>query len=101
VEVALPLRGWVVEGKQLAAHAFAGTVRRLGPRALDAALEVALAPLTNVKLRLGDPAQGRESGDLYGKVVGVAPEGAGAVTRIRLTSVDAADQKIIEMLLVR
>jgi class 3 adenylate cyclase len=98
VQVRLPLRGWVVEGKQLGGE-FAGTVTRLGRRSFDAALETGLAPLTNVKLRLSSPELGQESGDLYGKVVGVAGESAGRVTTIRLTSVDPADQKLLEMLL--
>ena len=51
--------------------------------------------LTNVRFRLQYPGLGVESGDLYGKVV-AASEGDEAVHRIRLTSVDATDQKIIE-----
>ena len=100
VDVTLPLHGWVVDGKRLAGE-FSGAVRRLGRRSLDARLDADLPPLTNVKLRLRHPEHGQESGDLYGKVVGVVPEADGRQTTIRLTSVDAADQKLIEMILAR
>ena len=59
-----------MEDKRVAGE-FAGTVQRLGARSLDASLEVEVAVLTNVKLRLRDPRSGQESGDVYGKVVGV------------------------------
>jgi len=99
VEIALPLRGWVVDGKRLAGE-FTGAVTRLGRHSLAARLDSELAPLTNVRLRLSYPDLGQASGDLYGKVVGAVPA-AGGPTTIRLTSVDAADQKQIEMLLAR
>ncbi len=57
--------------------------------------------LTNVKLRLRDPHSDQESGDVYGKVVGVTTQPDGHTVRIRLTSVDAADQKLIDSLLGR
>ena len=98
LDVSLPLRGWVVEGKRIGS-ALAGTVRRLSLRSLDVHLDANLATLTNVKLRLHDPGSGQESGDLYGKVVGAAPAVDVPLLRIRLTSVDAADQKLIETLL--
>jgi len=98
--VTLPLRGWLMEDKRVAGE-FAGTVQRLGARSLDASLEVEVAVLTNVKLRLRDPRSGQESGDVYGKVVGVTAGPDGHSVRIRLTSVDAADQKLIDTLLGR
>ena len=98
VDARLPLRGWVVEGKQLGAT-FSGTVTRLGRRSFDARLAADLAPLTNVKIRVNAPDLGQESGDLYGKVVGVTGESAARVTSIRLTSVDPADQQLLEKLL--
>src|SRR5438132_741801 len=98
VDARLPLRGWVVEGKQLGGE-FSGTVTRLGRRSFDARLAADLAPLTNVKVRVNAPDLGQESGDLYGKVVGVTGESAVRVTSIRLTSVDPADQQLLEKLL--
>jgi class 3 adenylate cyclase len=98
VEARLPLRGWIVEGKQLGSE-FSGTVTRLGRRSFDARLAADLAPLTNVKVRVNAPDLGQESGDLYGKVVGVTGEFAARVTSIRLTSVDPADQQPLEKLL--
>jgi len=98
VDVSLPLRGWVVDGKRVGS-ALTGRVRRLSLRSLDADLDANLATLTNVKLRLHDPASGQESGDLYGKVVGAAPAADVPLLRIRFTSVDVADQKLIETLL--
>ena len=88
----------MVEGKRIGV-ALAGTVRRLSLRSLDAHLDADLATLTNIKFRLRDPVGGQESGDLYGKVVGAAPPADVPLLRIRLTSVDAADQKLIETLL--
>jgi len=57
--------------------------------------------LTNVKLRLRDPRSDQESGDIYGKVVDVTAEPGGQAVRIRITSVDGADQKLIEAFLDR
>lgn len=93
-DVALPLAGRVIEGKTVSQDRWAGTVVRLGRRRLEARLAIALAPLTNVRLRLTYPALGHDSRDLYGKV------GAGGhgVTSIHLTSVDPADERIIERL---
>ena len=52
-----------------------------------------------MKLRLRDPRSDQESGDIYGKVIEKTTELAGQTVRIRITSVDAADQKMIETLL--
>jgi adenylate cyclase len=92
VPVALPLVGWVVEGKQIRADSFAGEVRRLGRRHLDVADVAALPPLTNVRLRLTWTSSGRASGDLYGKVTGEV----GGLLRIHLTSVDPGDEILLE-----
>jgi hypothetical protein len=51
-----------------------------------------------VRFRLHYPGSGAESGDLYGKVV-AAPDAGHGLHRIRLTSVDTTDQKIIDDLL--
>jgi class 3 adenylate cyclase len=100
VDVTLPLRGWVMEDKRVAGE-FAGTAHRLSARSIDARLEVEVSVLTNVKLRLRDPRSDQESGDVYGKVVGVTTQPDGHTVRIRLTSVDAADQRLIDSLLGR
>jgi class 3 adenylate cyclase len=99
IEVTLPLRGWVLDGKRLAGE-FSGVVTRLGRRSLEARLDRELAPLANVRLRLSYADLGQTSGDLYGKAVGAGSE-AGGLASIRMTSVDAADQRLIEMLLTR
>jgi class 3 adenylate cyclase len=91
VAVELPLVGSVVEGKVVGRDAISGVVLRLGRRRLDARLSAPLAPLTNVRFRLTYPALGRDSGDVYGKVVSEARE---ALTRIRLTSIEAADEGV-------
>jgi hypothetical protein len=101
VAVSLPAECWTIEGKAVADHALRADVVRLGPRRLDARLPAPLPLLTNVKLRLQYPAPGRSSGDLYGKVVGDDDGPGGRVTRIRLTSVDPADQEAIDTLLGR
>jgi class 3 adenylate cyclase len=93
VAVALPLTGAVFEGKHVEGG-FTGAVRRLTRRWVEAALDVALPPLTNVRLRLTWP-DGRASGDVYGKVTG----GEAGVTRIHLTSLDPADAARIDVLL--
>ena len=93
VAVSLPLTGAIFEGKHVEGG-FTGTVRRLTRRSLEAALDVDLAMLTNVRLRVTWP-DGRGSGDLYGKVTG----GGAGLTRIHLTSVDAADEHTLAALL--
>ncbi len=95
VTVTLPLAGAIFEGKHVEG-AFAGTVRRLGRRRLEAALDADLPALTNVRLHV-TWADGRRSGDLYGKVTGAAAGGE-RLTRIHLTSVDPADEAVIEAL---
>ncbi|HEV8309401.1 MAG TPA: adenylate/guanylate cyclase domain-containing protein [Methylomirabilota bacterium] len=96
VPAALPLRCWVIEGKAVRPDPIAGEVTRLGRGRLEARLETPLPPLTNVRLRLRFPALAQDSGDLYGKVLAAeAPAGSGLV-RIRITSVDTADQEILE-----
>jgi hypothetical protein len=99
--VDLPLRCWVIEGKTVRPEAVGGRAVRLGVHRLEARLDPdqpALAPLTNVRLRLTFPTLGQESEDLYGKVMGSepAPPGEGLLTRIGLTSVTAVDQQILE-----
>jgi class 3 adenylate cyclase len=95
VEVALPLACRVLDGKVISEETISGVVVRLGPHQIEARLGRRLPVLTNVRFRLQYPGLGVESGDLYGKVVAVS-EADGAMHRIRLTSVDATDQKIIE-----
>jgi class 3 adenylate cyclase len=88
-DVTLALTGAIFEGKHVEGE-FAGTVRRLGRRRLEATVDVELATLTNVRLRVTWP-DGRGSRDVYGKVIGTE----GGLTRIHLTSVDAADEAIL------
>ena len=71
---------------------------RLGRHQVMARLKRRLPVLTNVRFRLQYPGLGVESGDIYGKVV-AARDGDPTVHRIRLTSVDTTDQKIIEDLM--
>lgn len=96
VEVALPVACWVIDGKVVSKEEIAGAVLRLGMRQLEAHLDTSLRPLTNVRLRLTYPMLGQHSGDLYGKVLAAEQQHGACVTRIRLTSVDAMDQKIID-----
>jgi class 3 adenylate cyclase len=96
-DVALPVTGWRFEGKRVEGEPFAGTVRRLSRRWLEAALEQALPPLTNVRLRVTyDDA--RRSDDLYGKVTGDVARADAGLTRIHLTSVGPADAAVIDAL---
>jgi class 3 adenylate cyclase len=99
VHVTLPLTGWVIEGKVVRPDGITGVVLRLGARQIDVRLAAPLAPLTNVRLRLNYPGLGYDSGDLYGKVAGEEKRNSERMTRIRLTSVDAVDQTILEMFL--
>jgi class 3 adenylate cyclase len=94
VDVQLPLVCWVIDGKVVRPDEITGTVERLGRRELEVRLSAALAPLTNVRVRLTYPSLGHASSDLYGKVVGEAAP----LTRIRLTSVDPADERILAAL---
>ena len=97
VDVAIAVRYWRLDGKTVEGDGHAGLAVRLGPRRIDVRLAEPLPPLTNVRIRLARSEAGRESGDLYGKVVVVSDATDGG-TAIRLTSVDAADQRTIEML---
>ncbi|MBI3002971.1 MAG: HAMP domain-containing protein [candidate division NC10 bacterium] len=99
VPVALPLACWVVEGTTIRPERLRGQVLRLGLRRLEARVEHPLAPLTNLRLRLRYPALAQDSGDLYGKVLDAREEAGAWVVRIGLTSVDGADQQVLESLL--
>ena len=96
VDISLPLACWVIDGKVVSKTEIAGVVLRLGLRQLDVHLDMPLQPLTNVRMRLRYPGLDHDSGDLYGKVLTEAQQKGVCVTRIRLTSVDAMDQKIID-----
>lgn len=97
-EIAMPMACRVLDGKVISPESIPGVVIRLGRHEVMARLGRRLAVLTNVRFRLQYPGLGVESGDVYGKVV-AAGEGDDAIHRIRLTSVDTTDQKIIEDLL--
>ena len=99
VDVSLPMTCWIIDGKIISKEEIAGTVLRLGMRHLEARVDTSLRPLTNVRLRLTYAMLGQHSGDLYGKVLAVEQEQGVDMTHIRLTSVDAMDQKIIDGLL--
>ena len=101
VDVTLPATCSVLEGKEIRREGVAGVVVRLGRRGLAVRLAAPLPPLTNVRLRLRYPELGHDSGDLYGKVMAQETRTDASVTVIRLTSVDAADQQVIERFLER
>jgi class 3 adenylate cyclase len=98
VPVRLPLRCWAIEGKTVRPDAVEGEVLGLGLRRLEARLATPFAPQTNLRLRLRYPALERESGDLYGKVLGVREEDGRAIVRITLTSLETADQRVLDAL---
>ena len=52
-----------------------------------------------LRVRLSYPGLGYDSGDLYGKVVGSDADAGESLVRIRLTSLDAADQRALELYL--
>jgi class 3 adenylate cyclase len=93
MSVALPVVCSVIEGKVIRQDTLRGVVRSLGIRQIDVRFEAPLSALTNVRLRITYPGLGHDSGDLYGKVVTGTEDPT--LTRIRFTSVDAIDQKII------
>ncbi|HSE94339.1 MAG TPA: adenylate/guanylate cyclase domain-containing protein, partial [Methylomirabilota bacterium] len=97
--VDLPLTCWVIEGKTVQPEGLAGRVVRLAARRLAARLPVPVAPLVNVRLRLRFPVLDQESGEIYGKVVAISPADDGWLAWIAFTSVDAADQRVLEGLL--
>ena len=99
VACAMSLSCWLIEGKAVRPEGVSGEVRRLGLRRLEAALPSQFPPLSNVRLRLRYPSLEQDSGDLYGKVLEVREEAGAWVTRIALTSMDAADRQIVESFL--
>src|SRR5262245_56757561 len=84
VSVWLPFVGRVFEGKVLGKDETSGTVVRLGRRHVDVRFDGALPLLTNLRFRLNYPGLGYDSGDLYGKVVGIEQHEGTQVMRIRL-----------------
>jgi class 3 adenylate cyclase len=98
VEVALPVVCQVIEGKVVQPDEIRGVVLRLGRRELLARVDRPLPPRANLRVRLSYPGLGYDSGDLYGKVM-QTDSGGEALARIRLTSLDAADQRALELYL--
>src|SRR5262249_61651924 len=96
VDISLPLACWVIDGKVVSKTEIAGVVLRLGMRQLDVHLDTPLQPLTNVRMRLRHPGLDHDSGDFSAKRLTQQQHSGVGVTRIRLTSVDAMDQKIID-----
>lgn len=97
--VELPIVCQVIDGKVVREERVHGTVVGLAPRVLEARLETPIAALTNVKLRITYASPDGASGDLYGKVLAEAGDGAAGLTRIRLTSVGPADERALAALL--
>ena len=95
-DVTLVVACWVIEGKVVSRDTLHGIAVRLGMRQIDVRFDPPLASLTNVRLRVTYPGLCHDSGDLYGKVV--ASDDA-TLTRIRFTSVETIDQKIIATVL--
>jgi class 3 adenylate cyclase len=100
ISVALPLQCWVIEDKTVRPESIRGEVVRLSLRQCDARLAVHVPPTTNVRLRLHYPALAQDSADLYGKVLTVQAQAGVWLTRIGLTSVSTADQRLLETLLM-
>lgn len=96
VEVALPLKCWMVEGHAVGHEAISGVVLRLGTRQVEARLDVRLPVLSEVRLRLSYPDLGHDSRDLYGTVVTEEEHAGTRMTWIRLTSVEPIDAQILE-----
>lgn len=96
IDVALPMTCRMIDDKVVGTEEITGTVLRLGMRQLAVCLATPLPPLTNVRLHLTYPMLGQTSGDIYGKVLAVEQQRGMDVTCIRLTSVDAVDQKILD-----
>ncbi|HET9403235.1 MAG TPA: adenylate/guanylate cyclase domain-containing protein, partial [Burkholderiales bacterium] len=96
VPVALPFVGGVFDGTVLGTEKILGIALRLGRRHVGVRLDRSLPLLTNLRFRLNYPGLGYDSGDLYGKVIGIEQYEGTPVTRIRLTSVDPVDQKILD-----
>jgi len=98
IAVDLPFVGSVIDGKVVRSEAITGVVEHLGARELEVRLSVPLPSLTNVRFRLTYPTLGHDSGDLYGKVVGDSSGAGRPLARIRLTSIDPADETILASL---
>jgi sigma-B regulation protein RsbU (phosphoserine phosphatase) len=94
---ALPLTCWVFDGKVATGDPHAGTTVRVSARWVEARVSAALPALTNVRLRLR-LADGRETGDLYGKVVEAAERDGAPLVRIHLTSIGPDDRARLEAL---
>jgi class 3 adenylate cyclase len=99
VEVALPLVCQVIEGKAVRPDEIRGVVVRLGRRELLARVDRPLAPLTTLRIRLTYPGLGYGSGDLYGRVMRGDGGDVEGLVCISLTSLDAADQRALELYL--
>jgi adenylate cyclase len=99
VEATLPLVCQIIEGKIVQPGEIRGVVVRLGRRELLARLDRPVPPRANLRMRLSYPGLGYDSGDLYGKALDSGARDRGDLARIRLTSLDPADQRALELYL--
>jgi class 3 adenylate cyclase len=99
VEATLPLVCQIIEGKIVQPDEIRGIVVRLGRRELLARLDRPVPPRANLRIRLSYPGLGYDSGDLYGKTLDGGAGDGGDLARIRLTSLDPADQRALELYL--
>jgi adenylate cyclase len=90
---------WPIEGKTVSEERLPLRVVRVSRHRLDLRLAGALAPLTNVRLRVHYPGGSGESRDLYAKVISVEAEAGGYLARVHLTSIDETDRRAIESLI--
>jgi adenylate cyclase len=88
----LPIRFTVLEEKFVGRTIHAGRLVAVAESEAGIESELALVPLTNLKIGLDSVAGGNPGGEMYAKVMGAAA-GASGLTRIRFTSM-APDLKV-------
>src|SRR5262249_2526513 len=95
----IPLRYTVLEGKHLGGTMFRGAFVKLSGKGGEVRGDQAVAPWSEIKMRLLGPNGEEIPGDLYGKVVG-QPTESGASFAVRFTSVAPAVVSFLHGLLL-
>src|SRR5688572_6497455 len=92
---AIPITISVLEGKQMTDEAFPGTLVKASMSAAEVHSPRALAPFSNLRVRLDGPDGTQVAGDLYAKVTPAHDDGTGTYV-IRFTSADPAVTRALQ-----
>ncbi len=100
-DVHIPFRFRLCEGKVVRGETHEGRVLNLSAGGMFLCTLTALEPHQTVRFQLPQSALGRETADIYGKVLRVRPNGGAFEANVEFTFLDPQDARAIEELVLR